>query len=55
MSSNEKTRRPLSNIHRGQQYPEKSMIEANPALHSGLYVCDTEKALEVIVESCIKN
>ncbi|MGU3373799.1 ATP-grasp domain-containing protein [Chryseobacterium sp. M5A1_1a] len=36
---------------------EKSwaLIEANPAWCSGLYACDAEKALTVIVESCIKN
>lgn len=32
-----------------------ALIEANPAWCSGLYACDTEKALNVIVESCIKN
>lgn len=32
-----------------------ALIEANPAWCSGLYACDAEKALEVIVESCIKN
>lgn len=32
-----------------------ALIEANPAWCSGLYACDTEKALEVIVESCVKN
>ncbi|WP_223600500.1 ATP-grasp domain-containing protein [Chryseobacterium sp. GVT01B] len=32
-----------------------ALIEANPAWCSGLYACDTEKALEVIVNSCIKN
>lgn len=32
-----------------------TLIEANPAWCSGLYACDAEKALEVIVKSCIKN
>lgn len=32
-----------------------ALIEANPAWCSGLYACDAEKALEVIVASCIKN
>ncbi|PQA97150.1 hypothetical protein B0A69_03675 [Chryseobacterium shigense] len=32
-----------------------ALIEANPAWCSGLYACDAEKALEVIVESCVKN
>ncbi|WP_294282679.1 ATP-grasp domain-containing protein [uncultured Chryseobacterium sp.] len=32
-----------------------ALIEANPAWCSGLYACDAETALEVIVESCIKN
>ncbi|WP_294201857.1 ATP-grasp domain-containing protein, partial [uncultured Chryseobacterium sp.] len=32
-----------------------ALIEANPAWCSGLYACDAEIALEVIVESCIKN
>ncbi|WP_265131388.1 ATP-grasp domain-containing protein [Chryseobacterium oranimense] len=32
-----------------------ALIEANPAWCSGLYVCDAEKALEVIVESCVKS
>lgn len=32
-----------------------ALIEANPAWCSGLYACDAEKALEVIVNSCIKN
>ncbi|UEQ76465.1 ATP-grasp domain-containing protein [Chryseobacterium arthrosphaerae] len=32
-----------------------ALIEANPAWCSGLYACDAEKALEVIVKSCIKN
>lgn len=32
-----------------------ALIEANPAWCSGLYACDAEKALKVIVESCIKN
>ncbi len=32
-----------------------ALIEANPAWCSGLYACNPEKALEVIVESCIKN
>jgi len=32
-----------------------ALIEANPAWRSGLYDCDAAKALEVIVESCIKN
>ncbi|MCJ8153280.1 ATP-grasp domain-containing protein [Chryseobacterium sp. SSA4.19] len=32
-----------------------ALIEANPAWCSGLYACDAKKALEVIVESCIKN
>lgn len=32
-----------------------ALIEANPAWCSGLYACDAEKALEVIVESCMKN
>ncbi len=32
-----------------------ALIEANPAWCSGLYACDAVKALEVIVESCIKN
>ncbi|REC41208.1 hypothetical protein DRF69_16010 [Chryseobacterium sp. 5_R23647] len=32
-----------------------ALIEANPAWCSGLYACDAEKVLEVIVESCIKN
>jgi len=32
-----------------------ALIEANPAWCSGLYACDAEKALEVILESCIKN
>lgn len=32
-----------------------ALIEANPAWCSGLYDCDAEKALEVIVESCVKN
>lgn len=32
-----------------------ALIEANPAWCSGLYACDAEKALEVVVESCIKN
>lgn len=32
-----------------------ALIEANPAWCSGLYDCDATKALEVIVESCIKN
>ncbi|MGD1320177.1 ATP-grasp domain-containing protein [Chryseobacterium sp. 2R14A] len=32
-----------------------ALIEANPAWCSGLYDCDAAKALEVIVESCIKN
>ncbi|MCX8533138.1 ATP-grasp domain-containing protein [Chryseobacterium luquanense] len=31
-----------------------ALIEANPAWCSGLYDCDAEKALEVIVESCVK-
>ncbi|UKB85238.1 ATP-grasp domain-containing protein [Chryseobacterium sp. MEBOG06] len=32
-----------------------ALIEANPAWCSGLYSCDAEKALEVVVKSCIKN
>lgn len=32
-----------------------ALIEANPAWCSGLYACDAEKALEVIVESCVKH
>ncbi len=32
-----------------------ALIEANPAWCSGLYACDAEKALEVIVESCVKS
>jgi len=32
-----------------------ALIEANPAWCSGLYACDAEKVLEVIVESCVKN
>jgi len=32
-----------------------ALIEANPAWCSGLYACDAEAALEVIVKSCIKN
>lgn len=32
-----------------------ALIESNPAWCSGLYACDAEKAIEVIVESCIKN
>ncbi|MGH1516011.1 ATP-grasp domain-containing protein [Chryseobacterium sp. JK1] len=32
-----------------------ALIEANPAWCSGLYACDAEKALQVIVQSCIKN
>lgn len=32
-----------------------ALIEANPAWCSGLYNCDAEKALEVVVKSCIKN
>ncbi|PTT39054.1 hypothetical protein DBR28_07785 [Chryseobacterium sp. HMWF028] len=32
-----------------------ALIEANPAWCSGLYACDAEKALEVIVKSCIKK
>lgn len=32
-----------------------ALIEANPAWCSGLYACDAEKALEVIVASCVKN
>lgn len=32
-----------------------ALIEANRAWCSGLYACDAEKALEVIVKSCIKN
>jgi hypothetical protein len=32
-----------------------ALIEANPAWCSGLYACNAEKALEVIVKSCIKN
>ena len=32
-----------------------ALIEANPAWCSGLYACDAEKTLEVVVESCIKN
>lgn len=32
-----------------------TLIEANPAWCSGLYDCDAEKALEVIVKSCVKN
>ncbi|MDQ1857630.1 ATP-grasp domain-containing protein [Chryseobacterium sp. WLY505] len=32
-----------------------ALIEANPAWCSGLYACDAEKALEVILNSCIKN
>ncbi|MCS4302339.1 ATP-grasp domain-containing protein [Chryseobacterium sp. BIGb0232] len=32
-----------------------ALIEANPAWCSGLYACDAEKALEVVVKSCIKN
>lgn len=32
-----------------------ALIEANPAWCSGLYACDAEKALEVVVNSCIKN
>lgn len=32
-----------------------ALIEANPAWCSGLYDCDAEKALEVVVESCIKK
>lgn len=32
-----------------------ALIEANPAWCSGLYACDAEKALDVIVESCVKN
>ncbi|TZF95237.1 DUF4343 domain-containing protein [Chryseobacterium panacisoli] len=32
-----------------------ALIEANPGWCSGLYACDAEKALEVIVNSCIKN
>ena len=32
-----------------------ALIEANPAWCSGLYACDAEKALVVIVESCVKN
>jgi len=32
-----------------------ALIEANPAWCSGLYACDSKKALEVIVESCMKN
>jgi hypothetical protein len=32
-----------------------ALIEANPAWCSGLYACDAEIALEVIVASCSKN
>lgn len=32
-----------------------ALIESHPAWCSGLYACNAEKALEVIVESCIKN
>lgn len=32
-----------------------ALIEANPAWCSGLYACDAEKVIEVIVKSCIKN
>jgi len=32
-----------------------ALIEANPAWCSGLYDCDAEKVLEVVVESCVKN
>jgi hypothetical protein len=32
-----------------------ALIEANPSWCSGLYACNAEKALEVIVKSCIKN
>ncbi|PJJ62774.1 ATP-grasp domain-containing protein [Chryseobacterium geocarposphaerae] len=32
-----------------------ALIEANPAWCSGLCDCDAKKALEVVVESCIKN
>ncbi|WP_082891085.1 ATP-grasp domain-containing protein [Chryseobacterium glaciei] len=32
-----------------------ALIEANPAWCSGLYNCNAETALEVIVDSCIKN
>ncbi|KFF26824.1 ATP-grasp domain-containing protein [Chryseobacterium vrystaatense] len=32
-----------------------ALIEANPAWCSGLYACDAEKALEVIVGSCVKK
>lgn len=32
-----------------------ALIEANPAWCSGLYACDAVKALEVIVESCVKK
>lgn len=32
-----------------------ALIEANPAWCSGLYACDAQKALEVIVKSCIKH
>ncbi|AZA93079.1 Uncharacterised protein [Chryseobacterium nakagawai] len=31
-----------------------ALIEANPAWCSGLYACDAEKALEVVVNSCVK-
>lgn len=31
------------------------LIEANPAWCSGLYACDAEKALGVIIKSCVKN
>ncbi|WP_294321897.1 ATP-grasp domain-containing protein [uncultured Chryseobacterium sp.] len=32
-----------------------ALIEANPAWCSGLYACDAEIALEVIIAGCIKN
>ena len=32
-----------------------ALIEANPAWCSGLYACDAEKALGVIIKSCVKN
>lgn len=32
-----------------------ALIEANPAWCSGLYACNAEKVLEVIVESCVKR
>ena len=32
-----------------------ALIKANPSWCSGLYTYDAEKALKVIVESCIEN